>query len=170
MGSIIASVGTYTPSRVLTNLDFERILALSGQTTTDEWITRRTGIQTRHVAESHETVGSMAYEASLHAIKRLTKEISPIEHIIVATNTHHRPFPNAAGEIQYRLRNSNSNFIDAHASGSDPYAGCTGINIAFMYSLPPVSLGCAFPENTNWMSLPIALSRSICSNINVACL
>ena len=134
MGSIIQSVGTYTPSRVLTNLDFERILALSGQTTSDEWITRRTGIQTRHVAEPHETVGSMAYEASLDAIRGLARDTSPIEHILVATNTHHRPFPNVAGEVQAKIRETFPDFIDSYTSGSDSYAGCTGINMALMYA------------------------------------
>lgn len=133
MGSIISSVGTYTPSRALTNSDFEKILAASGQTTSDEWITQRTGIQTRHVAESHETVGSMAAEAARDALSRI-KGVSSIEHILVATNTHHRPFPNAAGEIQFRLRKSNPDLIDSNASGSDSYAGCTGINMALMYA------------------------------------
>lgn len=133
MGSIIRSVGTYIPSKVLDNSDFERILALSGQKTSNEWITKRTGIQTRHVAEDNETVGNMAYEASLDALSRVN-EISPIEHIIVATNTHHRPFPNVAGEIQDRLRKIKPDFIESHASGSDSYAGCTGINLALMYA------------------------------------
>jgi len=133
MGSIMPFVGVYTPSRVLTNSDFERILALSGQTTSDEWITRRTGIQTRHVAEHHETVGSMATEATLDALSR-AKLVSPIEHIIIATNTHHRPFPNVAGEVQARIRETFPDFIDSHASGSDSYAGCTGINMALMYA------------------------------------
>ncbi len=133
MGSIISSVGTYTPSRALNNSDFEKILAASGQKTSDEWITQRTGIQTRHVAEIHETVGSMAVEAALDAFQR-TSNLSPIEHVIVATNTHHRPFPNAAGEIQARLRESHPNLINYNSSGSDSYAGCTGINMALMYA------------------------------------
>jgi 3-oxoacyl-[acyl-carrier-protein] synthase III len=117
----------------LNNSDFEKILDISGQTTSDEWITKRTGIQTRHVAESHETVGSMAVEAARDALSRV-KGISPIEHIVVATNTPHRPFPNVAGEVQIKLREINPNLIDSTASGSDSYAGCTGINIALMYA------------------------------------
>ncbi len=139
-GSVIEAVGIYTPSRILTNSDFERILAASGQQTSDEWITTRTGIRTRHVAEPHENVGSMAYEATKNALEE-SRGISPIEHILIATNTHHRPFPNAVGEVQTRLRESHPNLIDIHASGSDSYSGCTGVNMALMYADALVSSG-----------------------------
>ncbi len=132
-GSVIESVGIYTPSRILTNSDFEKILAASGQETSDEWIISRTGIRERHVAEPHETVGSMAYEAAKNTLD-MDRAISPIEHILIATNTHHQPFPNAAGEVQARIRESHPNLIEAHASGSDSYSGCTGVNMALMYA------------------------------------
>lgn len=133
VGSVIERVGIYTPSRVLTNSDFEKILAASGQQTSDEWITTRTGMKIRHVAEPHETVGSMAYEAVVDALNG-ANGISPIEHILVATNTHHRPFPNAAGEVQVRLRESHPHLSEVHAAGSDSYSGCTGVNMALMYA------------------------------------
>ena len=133
MGSIIPAVGTYTPARVLTNHDFEKILAASGQETSDEWIFSRTGMKKRHVAETHETVGSMAYEAAKEALNR-AENISPIEHILIATNTHHQPFPNSAGYVQARLRETHPDLINSNAAGSDTYSGCTGVNMALMYA------------------------------------
>ena len=127
------SVGVYTPERELTNADFEKILAVSGQETSDEWITSRTGMKKRHVAEENETIGSMAVEAARDALSRVG-EISPIEHIIIATNTHHQPFPNAAGYVQAELRKSHPHLIDSNAAGSDSYSGCTGVNMALMYA------------------------------------
>lgn len=140
MGSIISSVGVYTPKRELINVDFEKILAASGVNTSDEWITSVTGMKKRHVAEPHETVGSMAVEAARDALLRVG-DIPPIEHIIVATNTHHQPFPNAAGDVYARLGESHPNLIDVHASGSDTYSGCTGINMALMYADALVNSG-----------------------------
>ena len=40
----VVGIGAYTPAKVLTNADFEKIVD-----TTDEWITTRTGIKRRHV-------------------------------------------------------------------------------------------------------------------------
>jgi 3-oxoacyl-[acyl-carrier-protein] synthase-3 len=45
----IAAVGSYVPSRVLTNADLEKMV-----NTTDEWITTRTGIKERHIAADGE--------------------------------------------------------------------------------------------------------------------
>ena len=45
----IASVGTSVPDKVLTNLDFERMVD-----TSDEWIVTRTGIRERHVLGPEE--------------------------------------------------------------------------------------------------------------------
>jgi len=55
--------GSYVPSLVVTNEDLERIVD-----TSDEWITQRTGIKTRHVLRKNETVLDMAVEASRRAL------------------------------------------------------------------------------------------------------
>ena len=49
--------GAYTPAPVMTNDDWSKWVD-----TSDEWITSRTGIKERRVAESHETTASMAIE------------------------------------------------------------------------------------------------------------
>ncbi|RMG54333.1 MAG: 3-oxoacyl-ACP synthase, partial [Gammaproteobacteria bacterium] len=42
----IAGTGSFLPEKVLTNHDLERMVD-----TSDEWITERTGIRKRHIAE-----------------------------------------------------------------------------------------------------------------------
>ncbi|MCB0020865.1 MAG: 3-oxoacyl-ACP synthase, partial [Anaerolineales bacterium] len=59
----IVGWGKYAPERVLTNAEIETFVD-----TTDEWITRRTGIKQRHIAADHETTSSMAIEASRRAL------------------------------------------------------------------------------------------------------
>ena len=46
MGSKIIGLGMYAPPKVLTNLDLEKMVD-----TNDAWITERTGIRARHIAE-----------------------------------------------------------------------------------------------------------------------
>lgn len=53
MGLLIQDIYSYLPKRQLTNHDFEKILD-----TSDEWITKRTGIKSRHFGE--ESVAEMA--------------------------------------------------------------------------------------------------------------
>ncbi|MEK6792794.1 MAG: hypothetical protein AABX96_02540 [Nanoarchaeota archaeon] len=134
MGSVIQSVGTYFPSGILTNQDLEKILALSGEKTSDEWIVERTGIHKRRFASGLETVESMAVEASLDAIKGLTNDIPPIDHVIVATNTQTQPYPNVAGFVTRELHKIYPSLIKENAGGTDPYGGCGAINIVFMYA------------------------------------
>ncbi|MFD1045449.1 hypothetical protein ACFQ1S_07540 [Kibdelosporangium lantanae] len=61
-GSRLVALGHHQPSRVLANTDLERMVD-----TSDEWIRRRTGIATRHIADS-ESVTDMATSAAAKAL------------------------------------------------------------------------------------------------------
>ena len=55
-GSIgITGVGAYVPERVLTNADLSKLVD-----TSDEWITERTGIKQRHVADPDQAASDLA--------------------------------------------------------------------------------------------------------------
>ncbi|MGH8014881.1 MAG: 3-oxoacyl-ACP synthase, partial [Candidatus Zixiibacteriota bacterium] len=54
----IIGTGSYTPPQVMTNADFEKIVD-----TSDEWITTRTGIKERRIANGMAT-SDMAVAAS----------------------------------------------------------------------------------------------------------
>ena len=58
--SKIIGTGSYLPKKILTNKDLEASLD-----TSDDWITSRTGIKERHIADPNENTSDLAYKASL---------------------------------------------------------------------------------------------------------
>ena len=113
-----SSIGAYTPKKVLTNEDLSKIVD-----TSDEWITKRTGIKTRHIAED-EVTSDLAYEASKIAIKRAGLENSDIDMIIFATITpDYFTMPSTAAVLAEKL--------GIVAPAFDLSAACTG----FIYAL-----------------------------------
>ena len=75
------SIGAYVPEKILTNKELEKIVD-----TTDEWITKRTGIKTRHITED-EVTSDLAYKAALDALKNANMQADEIDMIILATIT-----------------------------------------------------------------------------------
>ncbi|BFO17109.1 hypothetical protein SHKM778_34970 [Streptomyces sp. KM77-8] len=63
IGSRIVAVGHYQPARVLTNEDLANLVD-----TSDEWITSRVGIRTRHIAGPDEPVDELAAHAAAKAL------------------------------------------------------------------------------------------------------
>ena len=115
----IIGIGKYVPSKVLTNFDLEKMVD-----TTDEWITTRTGIKERRIAEKNTGASQLAYEASKIALKRAGLKPNDIDLIIVATITGDTPFPSTACYLQ--------NYLKAHnATCFDISAACAG----FVYAL-----------------------------------
>jgi len=109
----IAGLGTYSPGKILTNADFERMLD-----TSDTWIRERTGIRERHIAGPEETVAMMAREASVKALKEAGLAAADIDVIIVSTATPDRPLPSAACDLQALLGASNAAAFDIGAACS----------------------------------------------------
>ena len=110
--------GSYTPSRVLTNEDLERVVD-----TSDEWIQRRTGVRTRRILSQGETVLGMALRAAERALEDAGIPAGEIGDIRVAVNTWMR-FPSLATQVQKELG------IES-CSASDVSAGCAG----FVYAV-----------------------------------
>ncbi len=96
--AIISGTGRYLPERILTNHDFEKFLD-----TSDEWITTRTGIKTRHIADDSQATADLAYYAAERAIKNAGIDKNDINLIIVATFTPHMPLPSTACFVQEKL-------------------------------------------------------------------
>jgi 3-oxoacyl-[acyl-carrier-protein] synthase-3 len=82
MFATLKSIGAYAPSNILTNADLEKIVD-----TSDEWIVKRTGIKTRHIASKDEATSDMAHKAALQAIQRADLQPTDIDAVIVATIT-----------------------------------------------------------------------------------
>jgi 3-oxoacyl-[acyl-carrier-protein] synthase-3 len=117
--SRITGTGGYLPEKIVSNHDLEKMVD-----TSDEWITERTGIKKRHVAEEGETTCDLAEKAARAAIEMAGKTADDIDLIIVATTTPDKIFPSTACLLQQRL--------DIHGCAAfDVQAVCTG----FVYAM-----------------------------------
>jgi len=94
----IAGTGSYIPQRVLTNADLERMVA-----TSDEWISSRTGIKERRIADENEAASDLAYHAARRALKDAHVKPEDLDMIIVATITPDMIFPATACILQEKL-------------------------------------------------------------------
>ena len=117
--SRIISTGSYLPEKVLSNSEMEKMVD-----TSDEWITERTGIKERRIADRTQAASDLAFEASRIALERAGLGPEDIDLIIVATITGDMPFPSTACFLQDKLGATN-------AAGFDINAACSG----FLYSL-----------------------------------
>jgi 3-oxoacyl-[acyl-carrier-protein] synthase-3 len=94
----ITGWGMAVPERVLTNADLERMVS-----TSDEWITTRTGIRERRVAGDSESTSTLATAAGSRALAQAGLPPEAIDLIILATCTPDRPFPATACTVQANL-------------------------------------------------------------------
>ncbi len=115
MGNRLIGYGAYLPDRTMTNQDFERIMA-----TSDEWITTRTGIKSRHIAADDETVADMAAVAATRALENAGLTIDDIDLVIVATTTPELDFPSVGTQVLGKLEATNN------APAFDVRGACTG--------------------------------------------
>ncbi|MCP3767598.1 MULTISPECIES: beta-ketoacyl-ACP synthase III [unclassified Streptomyces] len=98
IGSRIAAVGHYQPARVLTNEDLAGLVD-----TSDEWITSRVGIRTRHIAGPDEPVDELAAHAAAKALAAAGRTPADIDLVLVATSTAIDRSPNMAARVAARL-------------------------------------------------------------------
>ena len=96
--SVVTGVGAYLPKRIMTNADMTRIVD-----TTDEWITERTGIKARHIAEEGELTSDLGLAAARRALAAAGLDAGDIDLVICATATPDRTFPATAVKIQAGL-------------------------------------------------------------------
>lgn len=115
----ITALGCYTPPRVLTNHDLEKLVE-----TNDEWIRQRVGIRERHIADPEIATSDMALEAARCALLQRGIEPTEVETIIVCTVTPDMFFPSTACIVQNKLGARG-------AWGFDLIAACSG----FVYGL-----------------------------------
>ncbi|MFE9772113.1 beta-ketoacyl-ACP synthase III [Streptomyces sp. NPDC005931] len=97
-GSRIAAVGHYQPAKVLTNEDLAGMVD-----TSDEWITSRVGIRTRHVAGPDEPVDELAAHAAAKALAAAGRTPADIDLVLVATSTAIDRSPTMAARVAARL-------------------------------------------------------------------
>lgn len=76
------SIGAYIPPKIMSNADFEKIID-----TSDEWITKRTGIKERRIANEGEASSDLGARAGELAIERAGISKEEIDLVICATVT-----------------------------------------------------------------------------------
>lgn len=117
--TVVAGVGSYLPSRVMTNDDLSKFVD-----TTDEWIVERTGIHSRHIAADGELTSHLALAAARNAIEDAGIDTQEIDTIILATTTPDNTFPATATTVQAELGLY-------HGAAFDIQAVCSG----FVYAM-----------------------------------
>src|SRR5690606_27226813 len=120
----IIGSGGYLPPRVVTNDELAADLATRQIETSDAWITERTGIRQRHIADPGVTTSQLATEAARKALEDAGIDAESLDLIIVATSTPDFIFPSTACLVQAQLGNKG-------AAAFDVQAVCSG----FVYAL-----------------------------------
>ena len=115
----ITALGCYTPPRVLTNQDLEKLVE-----TDNEWILERTGIRERHIADPEMATSDMAIQAAKAALAQNGTGAQDIEAVILCTVTPDMLFPSTACLVQHGIG-------APKAWGFDLVAACS----SFVYGL-----------------------------------
>ena len=114
----ILGTGSYVPEKIMTNDDLARIVD-----TNDEWITVRTGIKERRIADENEATSDLAFRAAEKAIEDAGIDKNEIDLVIVATMTPDYGTPSTAALVQDKL--------GINAAAFDLGAACTGFVYAY---------------------------------------
>ncbi|MFE7358392.1 beta-ketoacyl-ACP synthase III [Streptomyces sp. NPDC057543] len=97
-GSRVVALGHYQPAKVLTNDDLAAMVD-----TSDEWITSRVGIKTRHVGGPDEPVDEMAAHAGGKALAAAGLRPAEVDLVLVATSTAIDRSPSMSARVAARL-------------------------------------------------------------------
>lgn len=115
----IIGTGKSVPDKVLTNKDLEGLVD-----TSDEWITERTGIKERRIADENTSTSTLAAGALREACHSADLDPNELDAIILGTSTTDTMFPSTACWVQQHLGIRGMPAFDVSA-------GCSG----FLYAL-----------------------------------
>ena len=108
--SQIAGCGSYLPDRVMSNEELARRVE-----TSDEWISKRTGIRQRHLAAEGQVTSDLGFEAATAALAQAGLTADAVDLIVCATSTPDETFPATATRIQARLGMTRGAAFDVQA-------------------------------------------------------
>lgn len=118
--SEIIGHGHYLPAKELTNDDMAKIVE-----TNDEWISTRTGIKSRHIAEKDEYTSDLAFHAAEMTLKTAEISAEELDVVILATVTPDNTTPATSAKISAKLG------VKTGTPAFDISAACSG----FVYAL-----------------------------------
>ncbi len=146
--AIFMGTGSCLPERILTNQELEKMVD-----TSDEWITTRTGISTRRIAQAGEETSQLAAVAARRALEMAKVKAGEIDMIIVGTITCEKGMPSCACLVQKEIGAENAFAYDINAACS---GFLYGIDLADKYiqARPGMKILVIGAENlsarTNW--------------------
>jgi 3-oxoacyl-[acyl-carrier-protein] synthase-3 len=106
----IVGLGSYVPPRVMTNEDWAGLVE-----TSDEWITTKTGIKERRIADLETCTSDLAVLACQQAIEEAGLSPNDIDMLILATSSPDVPLSSTAGITQHKLGCTKSAAFDINA-------------------------------------------------------
>jgi 3-oxoacyl-[acyl-carrier-protein] synthase III len=110
----ITSIGTALPAGLVANAPIADRIGV-----TDDWIIKRTGIRSRHVAAAGERLSELAAAAGGRALELAGIDGGDVDLVLVATTTADELLPNAAPLVAHALGARRAGAIDVGAA-------CTG--------------------------------------------
>ena len=148
MYAAFRSIGAYLPKNVLSNSDLEKMID-----TTDEWITKRTGIKERRIADSNEYTSDLGANAGKIAIERASLKPEDIDLILCATiSPDYLCMPSTACLIADKLKIYNVPAFDISAA-------CSG----FVYGL---QMAKSFIESGTYKNILLIGAEKLSSIVN----
>jgi 3-oxoacyl-[acyl-carrier-protein] synthase-3 len=127
----IAGIGSYLPDKKLTNHDLEQMVD-----TSDEWITKRTGIKERRIADDSEATSDLAAVAARRALQDAGMEAQDLDAVLVATCTPDHFFPATACLVMTEIGAENAVAFDLEAA-------CSGFVYGMMQGASMIGSGMA---------------------------
>ena len=94
----IIGLGAYVPPNEMSNEDWMKFVD-----TSDEWITTKTGMKKRRIADSDVCTSDLAVEACKQALNDANLQPEDIDLLILATSSPDVPLSSTAGIIQHKL-------------------------------------------------------------------
>lgn len=124
MTTMVLGTGSYLPANTVSNDELAKYMD-----TSDEWISSRTGIRSRHISVGETTV-DIAFSAARQALERSGVSAEELDLIITATATSDYVTPSTSCLLQKRLNAAKAFCFDINAA-------CSGflyaLNTAHMY-------------------------------------
>lgn len=119
----ILGMGSCLPEKILTNQDWEKLVD-----TTDEWITKRTGISERRILEKDKPAYELGINAAKMALEDAGLTAEDLDLIIVTTETPDSLSPSTSCIVQNAIGAKKAAAFDLNAACSGFIYGMTVAN------------------------------------------
>ena len=142
IGVRVVATGSALPQKVMTNADLEKLVE-----TSDDWITRRTGIRERRIAAEGQQTSDLAAEAVSQALQRAGMDPSELDLLLLATMTQDVICPATACRVVAKI-------------GAIP-CGALDINIACTGFVAVMNLGDSMIRSGHYKNIAVVAADTL---------